>query len=210
VLGTGRMGTALARAFLRAGHEVVLASRDPARARERAASEVPGSRSASPAAAVSRSDLAVLATRWEDTKEMLAGAGDFAGKVLVDATNPEAAAGRSLLVGHLTSGAEEVARRAVNARVVKAFNHVYAEVLDRGAAFGEARAAAFLCGDDGDARKIVSALVKGCGFDPVDAGGLESARYLEPAAFLMVELVRGKGKDAGSVALHLLERAAEK
>jgi len=209
VLGTGRMGTALARAFLRAGHQVILASRDPDRARSRTASEARGAAATTPAEAVSRADAAVLAVLWEDVPEMLAAAGDFAGKVLIDATNPEATEGRALVVGHTTSGAEEVARLATGARVVKAFNHVYAEILDRGPAFGGERATAFLCGDDESARRIVSAIAAGCGFSPVDAGDLESARYLEPAAMLMVELVRGRGEGAGSVALHLLARAGE-
>ena len=209
VLGTGRMGTALARAFLRAGHQVILASRDSDRAKSRTASEAPGATAATPAEAVLRADAAVLAVLWEDVPEMLAAAGDFAGKVLIDATNPEATEGRALVVGHTTSGAEEVARLATGARVVKAFNHVYAEILDRGPAFGGERATAFLCGDDESARRTVSAIAAGCGFAPVDAGGLESARYLEPAAMLMVELVRGRGEGAGSVALHLLARAGE-
>jgi len=203
------MGTALARAFLRAGHAVVLASRDPERARERAASEVPGAAAATPAQAVSRADVAVLAALWEDVPDMLEAAGNFGGKVLIDVTNPEAAEGRSLEVGHTTSGAEEIARLAAGARVVKAFNHVYAEVLDRGADFGDRRATVFLCGDDEAARRTVAAIAGGCGFAPVDAGGLESARYLEPAAMLMVELVRGRGEGAGSVALHLLARPGE-
>ena len=203
------MGTALARAFLRAGHQVILASRDPDRARSRTASEAPGATAATPAEAVLRADAAVLAVLWEDVPEMLAAAGDFAGKVLIDATNPEATEGRALVVGHTTSGAEEVARLATGARVVKAFNHVYAEILDRGPAFGGERATAFLCGDDESARRIVSAIAAGCGFSPVDAGGLENTRYLEPAAMLMVELVRGRGEGAGSVALHLLARAGE-
>jgi len=203
------MGTALARAFLRAGRQVILASRDSDRARSRTASEAPGATAATPAEAVLRADAAVLAVLWEDVPEMLAAAGDFAGKVLIDATNPEATEGRALVVGHTTSGAEEVARLATGARVVKAFNHVYAEILDRGPAFGGERATAFLCGDDESARRTVSAIAAGCGFAPVDAGRLESARYLEPAAMLMVELVRGRGEGAGSVALHLLARAGE-
>lgn len=214
VLGSGTMGRALSGALVRAGHRVFIASRDEARAEAAAAAvrqAVPGdvrSRIAgdSPSAAVSRSDLAAIATRWEDTREMLGWAGNFGGRILIDATNPESAEGHSLLVGHTTSGAEEIARRAAGARVVKAFNHVYAEVLARGAVFGDRRASVFLCGDDADARRGVSDLVEDLGFSPVDAGALAAARFLEPAAALMVQIVRVVGRDPGSVALALLAR----
>ncbi len=68
---------------------------------------------------------------------MLEHAGGFAGKVLIDATNPEASDGYALAVGHTTSGAEKIARWARDARVVKAFNGIYAEALDAGGGFGE-------------------------------------------------------------------------
>jgi len=203
------MGTALARAFLRASHDVYLASRVPERARSRAAAEVRGAVPALPADAVSRADVAVLATRWEDTQAMLAEVGDFFGKVLIDATNPETADGRSLALGHGTSGGEEIARRAVHVRVVKAFNHVYAEILDRGASFSGHPAAVFLCGDDEEARRTVSRVAASCGFAPIDAGGLKSARLLEPLAMLVVAPVRGGGREPDSLALGLLERPGE-
>jgi len=214
VLGSGAMGRAMAGALARTGHRVVLASRDEGRAAAAVAAvrevvaEGAGSRidGDSPSGAVSRSDAVVIATRWADTGEMLGRAGEFGGRILIDATNPEAAEGHSLVIGHTTSGAEEIARRAGGARVVKAFNHVYAEVLARGAAFGAVRASVFLCGDDAEAKRRVSGLIEGLGFSPVDAGGLTAARLLEPAAALMVQIVRVVGREPGSVALALLAR----
>ena len=89
---------------------------------------------------------------------------------------------------------------------MKAFNHVYAELLERGAVFGDQRASVFLCGSDEKARAEVCRIVDELGFSPVDLGDLENARYLEPAAALIVELVRGRGFDAENAALHLLTR----
>ncbi len=214
VLGTGTMGRALAAALGRASHRVLIASRDGERARAAAAAvrEVVGADAGAricgsmPSAAIVRCDMAILATRWADTEEMLGCAGDFGGKILIDATNPEAADGHSLSIGHSTSGAEEIARRAAGTRVVKAFNHVYAELLQRGPAFGDGRASIFLCGDDAEAKAIVSGIVADLGFAPVDAGALSSARLLEPAAALMVQIVRVVGREPGSVALALLSR----
>ena len=214
VLGSGTMGRALGAVLARRHHRVLIASRDAERARAGAAAvrEVVGEEagrrvSASlPSAAVIRSDTAFLATRWAETFEMLESAGEFRGRILVDASNPEAPDGRSLALGHTTSGAEEIARRASGARVVKAFNHIYAEVLARGPVFGPGKASAFLCGDDAEAKASVSLLIEDLGFSPVDAGGLSAARLLEPAAALMVQIVRVMGREPGSVALALLSR----
>jgi len=206
ILGAGTMGTALARAFARNSHRVLLASRERSRALAAAARAGGGVEGALPAEAVSFADVAVLATRWQDTEAMLGRAGSFSGRVLVDATNPEAAEGYALAVGHTTSGAEEIARWARDARVVKAFNAVYAEVLEAGPVFGSERASLFYCGGDVEAKEVVARLASEFGFDPVDAGGLENARLLEPAAALMVQLVRVQGHAPRDIALKLLHR----
>jgi predicted dinucleotide-binding enzyme len=65
--------------------------------------------------------------------------------------------------------------------VVKAFNTVFAQVL------GEARKAqVFLAGDDAGAKQAVREIVESVGFEPVDAGPLQNARYLEPLGMLNI------------------------
>ncbi|MEP6768279.1 MAG: NADPH-dependent F420 reductase [Acidobacteriota bacterium] len=210
ILGTGILGTALARRFVARSHSVVLASRDLRKAARLAGSLGPAAEPAPIGDAVRRAEVAVLATRWENTPEILGQAGAFEGRVLIDATNPETEDGRALAVGHSTSGAEAIARWAPDARVVKAFNHTYAELLDRGPVFPGALASVLYCGDDGGAKASVARLIADCGFDPVDAGPLTSARYLEPLAFLFVELVRGLNRDPSEVALSILSRGKER
>lgn len=220
VIGTGTLGTALGRLFARSGRSVVLASRDPARAARVAAAVASGGtgppriEGAPLEGSARRGELVALATRWEHTREALERAGPFGGRVLVDATNPEALDGRTLALGHTTSGAETIAAWARDARVVKAFNHTYAELLDTGPGFpGSSLPAVLYCGDDGDdgeAKRRVARLIADCGFEPVDAGPLASARYLEPVAALFVELVRGRGRDPADAALAILNRRNEK
>jgi predicted dinucleotide-binding enzyme len=213
------MGRALARLFARSGRPVRIASRDRARAEGIAgdlAGSLPGTGAGSvlpielagAASSVRRgSGLVALATVWQQTRDVIAAAGPFDGVVLLDATNPEAADGRNLALGHSTSGAETIARWAEGARVVKAFNHTYAELLDEGARFPSGgRAGVLYCGDDAEAKRRVAELVAACGFEPVDAGPLSSARYLEPVAALFVELVRGRGRPPADVAFSLLSR----
>ena len=204
ILGSGRMARALGAAFGRAGHTVRLGSATPRHTSDdggAAAHEV-----VSYAAATEHADVVVLASLWEAIPGILDAVPALGARILLDCSNPEAPDGRSLVIGHVTSGAERVQALAPQARVVKAFNHVYAEVLDSGPVFAGHRASVMCCSDYADAKAVVMALAAGCGFDPVDAGPLRSARFLEPVAALMIELVRGQGLAPGDVALALLRR----
>ncbi|HEX8695783.1 MAG TPA: NADPH-dependent F420 reductase [Longimicrobium sp.] len=205
VIGCGRMGRAVGTLLSRAGSEVRFGSSDAARA-EAVAREVGGGATGGTyRAAASFGEVVVLAAVWPGIAETLAAAGPLEGKVLVDCTNPEAEDGGELLLGN-DSGAERIARLAPGARVVKAFNHVYAQVLDRGPDFGGVPASVFLCGDDADAKAVVADLVRATGFDPVDAGGLDAARLLEPLGALVVHLVHRMGHDPGDTSFALLRR----
>jgi predicted dinucleotide-binding enzyme len=200
ILGTGTMGMALGRLFARARHDVVFGSRSPERARTAAAAVRRASGSSYEGALVG-SDLVVLALAWSDVGPLLSGIGVWGGRILLDCTNPEPVSGRGLLLGHSTSGAEEIARAASGARVVKALNHIYAEALDALRGDGATpKPAAFFCGDEDDSKEVVARLLEESGLRAVDAGPLSSARYLEPLAALMVELVRGRGRAPAEVA----------
>jgi 8-hydroxy-5-deazaflavin:NADPH oxidoreductase len=206
ILGTGTMATAIGRLLAAEGHAVRFGSRDPERARRRAA-EIGGTASGGGyREAAAHGEVVVLAALWQDAEEILRQAGSLDGKVLLDCSNPEGEDGRSLAVGHLSSGAEEISRWAPGARVVKAFNHVYAELLDAGPRFGAQPASVFYCSDDPAAKATVAALGAAAGFEMVDAGVLANARYLEPIAMLMVQLVRVLGMAPADVALKLLRR----
>jgi 8-hydroxy-5-deazaflavin:NADPH oxidoreductase len=80
-----------------------------------------------------------------------------------------------------------VAKSARGAKVVKAFNTIFAQVLgDRPA--GAAGVQVFYAGDDDAAKRTVSSLIESMGFEPVDAGPLSNARYLEPVGMLNIYL----------------------
>lgn len=199
------MGMALGRLFARGGHDVVFGSRSADRART-AAGSIRRAMGSSYEGAVAGSDLVALAATWSDVPQVLESAGSWTGRILLDCTNPELPEGRGLILGHETSGAEEIARAAPKACVVKALNHLYAEALDR-LGPGRARPVAFYCGDDSGSRAIVASLLEGAGLSAVHAGPLRSARYLEPLAALMVELVRGQGRSPVDVAALICARA---
>jgi NADPH-dependent F420 reductase len=206
VIGTGGIGSALAGLFARHGHDVVLGSRVP-KAAEPLARSIGAAGVADYRTAAGGADLLCFCIPWEHSASVVPQLGDLSGKILIDPSNPEAADGRSLAVGHLSSGAELLAERAKGARVVKAFNYVYAELLRDPEALSRLSPSIFLCGDDAPAKTAVSEVVTSCGLTPVDCGALKQARYLEPLALLMVQLVREQGWPPDGVAMKLAHSA---
>ncbi len=203
VIGTGKMGTALGERLAAVGHEVRVGSRDPGRGRS-TATEIGASFGGTYADAVAGSDALILAVPWSAAPETLIDLGDLGGAILIDVTNP---AIRGSGPGLDMSGAELLASAARNARVVKAWNTLYSEVVRRPGDFEGMRATVFVAGDDADAKDAVAGLVKDIGYEPADAGPLSSSRYLEPLASLMARLDRLAG---GRVehGLKLLRRTA--
>jgi predicted dinucleotide-binding enzyme len=129
----------------------------------------------------------------EHAKEAVQRAGHNS-KALVDVTNPITPDRRRLIVGHTTSGAEEIAREFPTANVVKAFNAVFAEVYQSQNAQIDGHAiTVFFAGDSAGAKAQVRELIVRLGFDAVDAGPLENARYLEPLSMLNIQLGRFLG-----------------
>ena len=179
IIGTGNMGAGLATELVAAKVEVVIGSRDPAKAAalaEKLGSNVQGG---GIAAAVKLADIAILALPYGAIADALRVAGDLSGKILVDITNPISADYKSLVIGHTTSAAEEIQALAPTAKVVKAFNTIFAPLLS-----AETRKTqtlqVFVAGDDTGAKDAVSKLAKVIGFEAVDAGPLSNSRFIEP------------------------------
>ena len=63
----------------------------------------------------------------------------------------------------------------------------------------------FYCGDDPAAKSTVAELIREIGFEPVDSGPLQNARYLEPLAEHMVHLAYALGMGTDQ-ALKLIRR----
>jgi len=189
ILGAGRVGTTLGRRFAEAGHEVVYGVRQPDDPKHE---NIPGQVLALPDAAA-RADVLVLTTAWAGAENTLRASGDLTGKVLVDATNP-IGPGMVLTHGTTDSGAEQVARWASGARVVKAFNSIGMEVMAN-PRFGDARSVLWLCGDEDDACQTVSRLATDIGFEPVRLGPLQRARFVEPAALVWITASATLGRE---------------
>lgn len=195
IIGAGNIGTAIGKRLAAKGHSIFVSfARTPDKLAE-AAAMIGGRPSiGTPDEAVRFGDVVLLATPWGvtlDTVRPLADA--LVGKVVWDATNPLKADMSGLEVGTTTSGGEEIARTAPGARVVKAVPP-FADVLHSASThIGAGRPGVFVCGDDGEARRMVMALVADLDAEATDAGPLSLARYTEPLGMLLVQLAYGQG-----------------
>jgi len=186
IIGTGNMGRALAERLAEAGDDVVLASRDAERARSIAASIAPKVRGCDLADAAAQADLLVLAVHYAKAAEVLARLGDLSGKVVVDMSNPVTEDFMALTIGHTTSAAEELQKLVPGARVVKAFNTIFARLLSEPPRSPSGRVQVFYAADAPEAAERVAELIARIGFQPVNAGPLQNARYLEPVGELNI------------------------
>jgi 8-hydroxy-5-deazaflavin:NADPH oxidoreductase len=188
VIGSGSVGTGLAKAWSGLGHSVVIGSRSPESERliELVSEIGNGVTAAGLGESVVGTDVIVLAVPWNAAEVSVEALGDVSGRLIIDATNPFVN-GLNLGIGHTDSGGERVAEWASGARVVKALNIVDARLLD-GAKLDNREITIPIAGDDAEAKKIVSGLIAELGFDVVDAGKLESSRLLEPLTLLMIRL----------------------
>ncbi|CAI9411158.1 Pyrroline-5-carboxylate reductase [Pleomorphomonas sp. T1.2MG-36] len=138
------------------------------------------------AAKAANADIIIIATPYNNAVEALSRLGDLSGRVVIDITNPLTPDFMSLSIGHSTSAAEEIARAVPGIRLVKAFNTVFAQVLQRGHEIAGTAVPVYVAADDAEAKRTVTALVRSLGFAPVDAGSLANARYLEPLGGLNI------------------------
>jgi 8-hydroxy-5-deazaflavin:NADPH oxidoreductase len=206
IIGAGRVGGTLGSRWARSGYQVIFGVRNPnsEKAQTLLSSAGQNASAVNVAEAAAAADVVVFATPWDATQEAIRAAGNLTGKVVVDCTNPGRSDMKGLAIGLTTSGGEQVAAWAKGARVVKAFNTVFSTVM-ADPTFGSQQATAFVAGDDAEAKSIVTELGKVLGFEMVDTGPLSNARFLEPMAFLIIQVAFGTGVGP-NVAFKLMKR----
>lgn len=202
ILGSGLMGGKIGTLFARAGHEVIFSYARSKDKLERLARDAQGNaRAGIPNEAVKEADAVLLAVHWSRIDDVLSQTGDLSGKMIVTCSLPMDAGNTRLVVGHTSSGAEELATKVKWAKVVAAFNTVPSEVLFSvfAARHKATRPSLVYCGDDSSSKAIAAELIHDVGFDPLDVGPLWIARYTEPLALLVGELAYG-GKNGPQLA----------
>jgi predicted dinucleotide-binding enzyme len=171
-LGAGEVAQAFAVHLLKAGHEVLLSnSRGPSSLNHLVSKLGKGARAVTMDEAA-KAPIVVLAVPWPKVETALGKVPDWEGRILIDATNHFLLPSRELadLKGRVSS--EIVSELAPSAKVVKAFNTLYASNLAQNPKVGEGRRVIFVSGDDGGAKSKVSGLLKELGFSVIDLGSL--------------------------------------
>ena len=178
IIGFGKIGHALAKAFARDGIEVFVATtRDPESFASDAAAVGPEVVPTKLADAV-KADIIFLAVRFESHPDVAKALPTWQGKIIVDVTNaygvpPEELGGQP--------SSKFVAQAFTGGRLVKGFNHLVAAVLDQDPAVHGGRRVVFLASDDDGAAAEIGALAENLGFAPIELGGLSEGGLLVQA-----------------------------
>ena len=177
IVGFGKIGQALAKAFARNGIEVSVATtRDPESFAADAAAIGPTIIPKKLAEAI-KADIIFLAVRFESHQDVARALPTWQGKTIVDVTNtrvpPEELGGQP--------SSKVVAQAFNGGRLVKGFNHLGAAVLDQDPAVHGGRRVVFLASDDDAAAAQVGALAEDLGFAPIKLGGLSEGGLLVQA-----------------------------
>ena len=194
ILGSGLMGSTLGTILARAGHAVVFSYSRSEKKLERLAKEAGHrARAGTPAEAVADADAVLLAIHWSRLDDVLEQAGSLARKTVLTCSLPMTRNDSRMVVGLTTSGAETLAARRRQARVVSAFSTAPSEVLF--SVFEKrkrkTRPDLVFCGNHTGAKKTAAKLIRDVGFHPVDLGKLSAARYIEPFSLLLAEIAYG-------------------
>jgi predicted dinucleotide-binding enzyme len=198
IIGTGKMGGRLGQIWAEQGHQVMFSySRDRAKLEALAQSVGINASVGTPPEAAQFGEVILFVVPWGSVTDALTVAGSLAGKTVISCINPLKPDFSGLEVGTTTSAAEEIAKLSPGANIVEVL-FPFAEILQSETRqFGQHTPTQFYCGDDATAKAIVAQLIADVGLDPVDAGDLTSARYLEPTGMLLVKLAYelGMGTD---------------
>jgi predicted dinucleotide-binding enzyme len=172
IIGKGNVGSALAAGLKGKGHEIKFG--------HTGTQEPVGE-------AAKWGEVIILAVPHRAAADAAKAVGSAAdGKTLIDVSNALTEK-MEWAMGFSTSAAEEIQKMLPKAHVVKAFNTIFAQNQSTGKVGGQ-DLTLFVAGDDAKAKQTVMQLGRDIGFDPVDAGPLKSARYLEPMGMLMINL----------------------
>lgn len=189
ILGSGDVAKALAGGFLKHGHDVTLGTRTPDKLADWCANN-PQARVASFFDAGKFGELVVLAVKGSAAIEVLhlAGATNFAGKTVIDVTNPIADAPpvNGVLKYYTSlddSQMERLQRVFPDAHFVKAFNSV-GNVFMVNPQFKGGKPTMFICGNDDAAKLVVAGILDQFGWETADMGKVEAARAIEPLCIL--------------------------
>ncbi len=182
IMGAGFVGGSLAKGLTRAGHEVMLSSRNPQSEKiQTLLAEIgAGAQAGTIAETFAYSDVIALALGGDAVGDVIQKMDDWSGKIVLD----------------MTQGSLRDLARITGTAVVKVFNSIGAEHYQTPDFDGQS-ATMLYCGDDADAKAIAAQLASDLGFDAIDAGDSSASDHLVNLARLWIHLAfqAGLGRD---------------
>ncbi len=180
IIGSGKVGSGLAKKISGIGHEVVLGSRDPESKKD----------SGLPVKSIKdvahEADMVILAMPFSALDEVGKELRGLEGKIVVDVTNP-LDENYEVMKSDM-SAAEQVAKHFPESNVIKAFNTVFSATYDTDLKMKNGgKIQVFCAGDDEITKEVVLEIANRIGFEAINAGGLKNARYLESLTGLQIQ-----------------------
>lgn len=199
IIGSGEVARTLGDGLVEAGHSVMIGTRDVKRKELKSWHSKHNKQKSlgSTTEAASFAEVAILATAWHATEDILAQIRpELAGKVVIDVTNPiqynddEAP---ELTLGHSMSGGEIVQHSLPDSHVVKTLNIInHANMVQP--KYKSGTPTMFICGNNQSAKAHTAEMLEDFGWkDIVDIGPIEKSRILEPLCLLWIEYGVSRG-----------------
>ena len=181
IIGTGRIGGALATHWTKAGHEVLMSSRHPEELRALATSLGARARVGTPREAAEFGEVILVSVPYAAMPQIgKDNAAQLKGKVVLDTSNPvEGRDGTMAAAAQRKGAGVATAEFLPGTRVVRAFNCIPAASLANNANRKPERIAIPIGGDDKAAVAVAERLIRDAGFDPVNVGSLAQTRQFD-------------------------------
>ena len=181
IIGTGKIGGALARHWVKAGHEVFVSSRHPEELQDLVKELGPRAHAGTPKEAAAFGSVVLVSIPYGAMPQIGTDLrAELAGKVIIDTSNPvERRDGAQAVEWQKKGAGVSTAELLHNNRVVRAYNCIPAAMLVNDANRQPERLAIPIGGDDKEAIAIAERLVRDSGFDPVVVGSLARTREFD-------------------------------
>jgi len=181
IIGSGNIGSTLGDFWAKAGHQVLFSSRNPEKLKPLVDKIGPQARAGTVSEAIAFGDVVLIAVPYGSMAQISKDyAKDLAGKIVMDTGNAVLARDGEIGKEAREKGVGLTTQRLLpGARVVRAFNTLGVNRLRNNANRAEGRIAIPMAGDDQDALKVASRLVRDAGFDPAVLGGMDRSRLFE-------------------------------
>ncbi|HEX2931640.1 MAG TPA: NADPH-dependent F420 reductase [Candidatus Binatia bacterium] len=181
IIGSGNIGSTVGTLWVKAGHQVLFSSRHPENLKQLVDGLGPRARAGTVSEALTFGDVIFIGVPYGAYPQLAKDYGkEFSGKIVLDAGNAVLARDGEIGKDAREKGvALTSARLLAGARIVRAFNIMNFRKVASYSNRPEGRIAMPIAGDDQEALKVASGLVRDAGFDPVVVGSLQRSKLFE-------------------------------